>query len=140
LIANNSLEEQRISNISFRQIAAGFEYANVVIIGNEILQLRFAPTAGNIFVGQGAPRVSTRWLRHVVISSNVIGNGNQTPVPGGMIQLYDGTDIVLTANVLSADGNSQTTGIKLGQWVTNVKVSTSNIAGSMPAGLGVTPQ
>ena len=57
-----------------------------------------------------------------------------------MIQLYDGTDIVLSANVLSADGNPQTIGIKLGQWVTNVKVSTSNITGSMPAGLGVTPQ
>lgn len=136
LIVNNSLEEQKIADIALTQSVSGMEYGNVVINGNELLE-KTTPTAGNIYIGTGTPSTAQRWLRHVVISSNVIGDEAGTSVPGGMIQINDGTDIVLSSNVLSADGNPQTIGISLGASAANVKISSSNIAGDMPAGLGV---
>jgi len=140
LISTNSFEEQKGANIALTQSVQGMEYGNVVITGNELLQLKNVPTFGEIYIGTGTPVAAARWLRHVVISDNVIGAGQGTPIPNGLIQINDGTDIVLSSNVLSADGNPSTVGVWVGPNARNVKVSTSNIMGDMPAGLGVTPQ
>ncbi len=81
LISSNSFEEQKGANIALTQSVQGMEYANVVINGNEFLQLRNVPTFGEIYIGTGTPIAAARWLRHVVISDNVIGAGQGTPIP-----------------------------------------------------------
>lgn len=125
LVHGNSMEEASVATIAVTQGAAAKEYGNLVITGNELGNVTVATLPqGNFYVGTGTPNTAPKWVRNIVFANNAANN--TVAVPGGLVQINDGTEITLGGNVLNGNGVATTTGMSVGSAATNVTIEPSN--------------
>lgn len=132
-IANNSFEQQAVSNIEIGQSTAIGAPNNVTIVGNELSVLdsvfnSVVPTGPGIHIKQGA---TPGYATNIVISSNVFNN--KYPANLSAIAVFGGDGVIVQGNTFNLYNEALPKSIQTGGNATNVKVLDNVFSGQTAA-------